>query len=299
MSKKMVAVTALQNPNAPAGQQISLYYNLNNQNLALEQRNEGEKADPPTDAYVSSETDQTGWIENPSQVAGTELNGIPIVFGFTAKKPDPDSKDPPTEHDVSILSPVYRPVGSTLVDNISIAATTSGSMASVFYLTGGKGNFIDIEERQLGEQNPVSWKGHSQIMEGSSLAAYITDEGDGPIRRVIYQADDDSDLYDFEPDGGLTKISHADAKDRSPLAVAVSNGKAYLYYLNSHNELQRIIKSDISKPKSWGSSDPIKGAQKVDESSFLTVVSAGKHNHIFYVAKGKASTVFEHIRDPQ
>lgn len=130
----MVGVTSISNLNAPAGKQISLYYNLDNRNLGLQQRNESNWQDPPTDVYVSSETAQVGWIENPSQVASAGLTGLPLVFGFTEKKPDP-LVPKQLNHDVSILSPVYRPIGETLKGNTTISALSDGQSSSVFFLT--------------------------------------------------------------------------------------------------------------------------------------------------------------------
>lgn len=130
----MVGITALSNSRAPQGRQISLFYNLTNNNLALQQRNEGNGSDQHDDSYVSSSTDQAGWIENPSQVASADFNGISVIFGFTAQKAG-SSGGGNTDHDVSILSPVYKPVGSTLKTNTTIAAAVSDTTASVFYLT--------------------------------------------------------------------------------------------------------------------------------------------------------------------
>lgn len=129
----MVGIASLANANAPEGKKISLFYNQTNKNLALEQRNEHNKSDSPVTVYVSPDVSQSGIIENPSQVAATDLDGLTIVFGFTAPKPDPDGKPLPN-HDVSIISPVYRPVGTTLKSNKTIAAASYGSSASVFYL---------------------------------------------------------------------------------------------------------------------------------------------------------------------
>lgn len=130
----MVGVTSINNPNAPAGKQISLYYNLSNKNLGLQQRNESSWQDPPSDVYISGVTAQEGWIENPSQVASADLTGLPLVFGFTEKKADP-AVPKQLNHDVSILSPVYRPVGETLKDNKTISAASDGQSASAFFLT--------------------------------------------------------------------------------------------------------------------------------------------------------------------
>lgn len=68
--------------------------------------------------------------------------------------------------------------------------------------SGGGGNSVHIEEEVVGENSPTEWKGATGILEGSSLAAYWAEEDDGPVRRIIYQAEDDGDLYDYEPEDG-------------------------------------------------------------------------------------------------
>jgi hypothetical protein len=225
----MVGVTSINNLNAPAGKQISLYYNLSNKNLGLQQRNESNWQDPPTDVFVSSATAQIGWIENPSQVASADLTGLPLVFGFTEKKPDP-AVPKQLNHDVSILSPVYRPVGETLKDNKTISAVSDGQSASVFFLSyvpkshhpprlprflrpfvvlssclthllhsGGSGNAYKIEEAVVGQIQPDDWSGTAVIMQDSSLAAYYSEPG---VRHIIYQANDNSEIHDYRPKKG-------------------------------------------------------------------------------------------------
>lgn len=230
----MVGVTCINNLNAPAGKQISLYYNLTNRNLGLQQRNESNWQDPPTNVYVSDVNDQDGWIENPSQVASADLTGLPLVFGFTEKRADP-LVPKQLKHDVAILSPVYRPIGETLKDNKTISAVSDGESSSVFFLTyvhtslfpapysqllflfifssllfphlaniqtcfrGGNGNAIHIEEAIVGQIMPEDWSGTAVIMKDSSIASYYAGPG---IRRIIYQADNNSDVHDYRPNEG-------------------------------------------------------------------------------------------------
>ncbi|CAP65925.1 uncharacterized protein PODANS_5_11210 [Podospora anserina S mat+] len=291
----MVGVTTIANLNAPAGKQISLYYNLKNQNLGLQQRNESTSQDPPTDVYVSSITAQVGWIENPSQVASANLTGLPLVFGFTEKKADP-AVPKQLNHDVSILSPVYNPVGQTLKDNKTIAAVSDGVSASVFFLTGGSGNAYKIEEAVVGQIQPDDWSGTAVIIQDSSLAAYYSEPG---VRRIIYQAADNSEIHDYRPKRGYVNIGNTNAKDASPLAVVTAGSKAYLYYVNTHDQVKRIVKSDLSNPDSWGQEQDVNAPKKVSKESQITVISAGGKNHLFYVAQGASDTTFEHIVDSQ
>ncbi|KAL7929547.1 hypothetical protein V8C35DRAFT_315050, partial [Trichoderma chlorosporum] len=264
----MVGVTSINNRNAPAGKQISLYYNLSNKNLGLQQRNESDWQETPNDVYISSVTAQVGWIENPSQVASADLTGLPLVFGFTEKKADP-AVPKQLNHDVSILSPVYRPVGETLKDNKTVSAVSDGQSASVFFLTGGNGNAIKIEEAVVGKVQPDDWSGTSVIMPGSSLAAYYSEPG---VRHIIYQANDNSEIHDYRPQKGYENIDNANAKDASPLAVVTASNKAYLYYVNGHDQVKKIVKSDLSKADSWGQEQNVKAPKKVQKESQITVI---------------------------
>lgn len=93
-------------------------------------------------------------------------------------------------------------------------------------------------------------------------------------------------------------IDNANAKDASPLAIATTSTKAYLYYVDGHDQLQKIVKSDITNAESWGQAQNVSG-KKVHKESQITVISAGGKNHLFYVAQGMAKTTFEHVIDSQ
>jgi hypothetical protein len=94
-------------------------------------------------------------------------------------------------------------------------------------------------------------------------------------------------------------IDNANAKDGSPLAVVTASNKAYLYYVNSHDQVKKIIKSDLAKADSWGQEQNVNAPKKVQKESQITVICAGGKNHLFYVAQGMANTTFEHIIDNQ
>lgn len=135
----MPGAAAIINPIAPAGKQIHLFYNTNTKNLGIQLRDETKTVDE-TETFVPSDTDQPGLIVNPSQITSTDLTGVNIVVGFTAKPKETTVSHEncgcdPTQNDVSIISPVYKPISATEVSNLTIASTSSDSTAYIFYLT--------------------------------------------------------------------------------------------------------------------------------------------------------------------
>lgn len=293
----MVGLTTAVNANAPEGKKISLFYNQTNQNLALEQRNEKKQDESPVHIFVSPDSSQTGFIENPSQIAAAGLDGLTVVFGFTTSKPD-KNKDPNPNHDVSILSPVYTTLSTTLKSNKCITAVSHDGSVSVFYLVGGGGQLVSIEEQVVGDSSPLSWDGATGILEGSSLAAYRAEENTGDTSHVIYQAESKGHLYDYVPDHGNVLMNDAEARSCSPLAVVVANKKAYLYFANNNDELCKVVKSNIADPNSWGSTITVKGgaSKPVNAESQITVVATDGMNHIFYSTSSIASNIV-HVTD--
>lgn len=81
-----------------------------------------------------------------------------------------------------------------------------------------------------------------------------------------------------------------DAKPGTSIAVAYYDGKSYLYYTDSSNELRFVTKANGK----WGHSDSVKGSS-VDADSQLTVVNNGRTNHLFYVAKKDPKTKISHV----
>lgn len=110
---------------------ISLYYNTSNLNLGLELLSAN-----PDGSHVqisSGPEGHQGIIENPSHVGVAQYLGVNIVVGITQPVTPPGGGPSPV-HDVSIVSPVYKPLGRTETSNISVAITSSGLAAWVYYL---------------------------------------------------------------------------------------------------------------------------------------------------------------------
>lgn len=129
----MPGTAAVHNPAGPADQQIHLFYNTNNTNIALELRSEKKTTDTNDQVWASSSTDQPGFVVNPSQLASAPFAGTELVVGFTKKLVAAGTTA--TTNDVSIVSPVYQSVGSTEVNNTTIAACASDDTAWIYFLT--------------------------------------------------------------------------------------------------------------------------------------------------------------------
>jgi hypothetical protein len=130
----MPGIAALVNQSVANGKSIQLFYNTNTLNLGFELK-AGDSSDDTNNNYVAQDKDRKGVVVNPSQVAGTTFyRGINIIVGFTY----PVLKSGVTDYtlyDVSILSPVYRPLTTTAVSDTTITACSSSSQAFVYYLS--------------------------------------------------------------------------------------------------------------------------------------------------------------------
>ncbi|KAH6621042.1 hypothetical protein B0J18DRAFT_215409 [Chaetomium sp. MPI-SDFR-AT-0129] len=293
----MSGAAVFHNTSAPDNKQLHLFYNTNQKNLGLQLRDEAKTSDE-TEAYVATDADQTGIIINPAQISTTNLTGIDLVVGFTAKPP-PKVGDA-TQNDVSIISPIYQPLAATELSNITIASTSSPQTAWVYYLTGTDYNTTAINEISLGEESPGSFDNTVKILPGTSLAAYYV-PGDKPEddgnRYIIYQANHPKRLHEYSPNTehvwDQELVNSNDVKDNSTLAVAYIDGKTYLYYVDTSDQIRVIVKDDSG----WGGSNPVNVAHApIDTQSQLTVVAADNGNHLFYIALGEKSKYkFQHI----
>jgi len=136
----MGGVAGIFNDNAPDGKKISVFFNTNAGNIALEQRNETKSNDETDQNYIASAADHPGFILTDSNLATTDLSGITLVFGITSQYSAPlKAKEcgcnDPKFNDVSIVSPIYRSLSHTDVGNNALAACSSDDSAYVFYIS--------------------------------------------------------------------------------------------------------------------------------------------------------------------
>lgn len=127
----MPGVAAVFNNFTTYGESVFLYYTTENLNLGLELQPPA--PDGPHENFSSGPEDHQGIIENPSHISAAQYLGVNFVVGITQPVPKADGTTD-TLHDVSVVSPVFKPLVKTETINISVAISSSGQAAWVYYL---------------------------------------------------------------------------------------------------------------------------------------------------------------------
>lgn len=140
------------------GCDIQVFYNTQLNNLAMVMKSKGPAKDLNTQ-YEAPDKSPVGLIVNPSQMAVARIQGINMVVGFT-RKPEyliaasatsgggnaanatantanaaANAGADDKEWDVSLISPVYKPLTSTLAKYSNVALSTKGDEGWVYFLT--------------------------------------------------------------------------------------------------------------------------------------------------------------------
>jgi len=243
----------------------------------MELRDKSKDGDDSPPIFNATDAQPTGLIPNPSQLTSVSMLGMPAVFGFTTQK-----GTGATKNDVSLVSPVYEVMSSTELANKTIASCYTSDKAWIYYLSGADESKLKIIQARVGPSPELDTLEASNVRYGSSLAAYTADD----TNYVIYQHKagdaDNRHFYEYEVDESTTKIDHTnDAAALTSMAAVYYNSKVYLYYMDGDNELMVVIKENGT----WGNSNKVKNASKVNSSSQITAVSSGDANHIFYSDK--------------
>ncbi|KAK4223234.1 hypothetical protein QBC38DRAFT_517343 [Podospora fimiseda] len=280
----MSGIAALVVSTAPVNERIHVYYNTDTKNLGLTMKNGDKDGEDPSKSFASSADDQKVIIPNPSQIGASHLLGMNLVVGIANQ-----AACGATKNDVAIISPVYKPLGSTEAYNlvVSICSSDTAKEAWVYYLTGPDANSIKFHEYSLYDFSTEQRAGNDNILKGSSLAAYYNT--DDEKRYVIHQGRNPQDLYEIcIDDRSTTRIESTDnALKSTPLAVVFHEKTAYLYYLNSGNKIERIKNTGSE----WGS--PHSLDKEADSAHQLSAVWLDGIPHLFYVSPSGLS----HIRD--
>lgn len=283
----MPGVAAIVNKAVSGDKSIQLFYNTEELNLGVVLKS-GDDSDDPDKNYAAKSTDRKGIIPNPSQIDAKEFLGINLVVGIT--QPTLPESGTYSTYNVSIISPVYRPLAKTEKTNVSIALCSTGKSAYVYYLGGTDASNISLHEYRIDTLGGQLITGTTGILKGTALAAYCI----GNDRYVIYQGSSGTDLHEYRVGKGDSDIDNTTgARSGTAIAVTIVGKKVYLYYTDGKYRLRKIVKDNGE----WGSSQGISGTDSVDESSHLTVTTSNGVNNIFYVQAGEASTNFSHVRD--
>ncbi|KAJ1323714.1 hypothetical protein MN608_10959 [Microdochium nivale] len=287
----MGGCTAIVNKAVTGDKSVELFYGTENLQLGLALRTTDNSDANALKLFVSKSTDTRGNIKNPSRLGSAAYYGVNIVVGVTEGKSNNDGPS----NDISIVSPVYRPLASTeLVNNsVAICVNDKGTAGWVYYVAGASTNTFTIKEYRLDSFSASTAGGSTKVLEGTSLAAYF----DPTTRKrfVIYQDSEKSGFYELNVEEKDTDNiqNSSDALSGTTIAVTTCNGVVYLYYTDRDYVLRRVDK----KGGKWRRSDDLEASSKVGATSQLTVVTANGSNHVFYVADGDNEDIFTHYID--
>lgn len=132
----MSGAAAIANGSAPGRNSIKLIYNTNGRHLALDLKSGTQSAEDedPANSFQPTSVAPKGIIINPSSLSAAKYLNLDFFFGITEAVTPPGNATP-THYDISIVSPIYKPLDKTeLVHTKSIAACSSTNAAWLYYL---------------------------------------------------------------------------------------------------------------------------------------------------------------------
>ena len=130
----MPGVASILNKAVAGDARIHLYYNTEKSNLGLLLCDgTQEEADPNWELVAGTNHSENGIIPNQSSLSATFHRDVQLVFAITSKTIQAGGPDPKA-HDVSIVSPVYKPLTSTNRKYFVLASTTVRTKFHVFFL---------------------------------------------------------------------------------------------------------------------------------------------------------------------
>lgn len=128
----MSAIAAVVNKAVADDKSIHLFFNTSKNQIGLSLQSGTGTDDQPSDMWAIDDDDYEGYILNPSFIAATYYRGLNFVAAVT--KPNPDVTE--TENQISMVSPVYRRLAKSELENntIALCATPDGDDGWLYYL---------------------------------------------------------------------------------------------------------------------------------------------------------------------
>ncbi|KAF4475788.1 serine ase [Fusarium agapanthi] len=303
----MVAVTAIQDEAGAVGTKIHLFYNLENKNIGFQFRNEQDTSDIKLNAFDPDSNAHDGFVIYQSHLASTKHYNKELVFGVTEKKStcqcgqpaDSKSCDCPKDADavdISLISPVYKVVTSAYSDNYKIATCSSNVNTWIYYFKKNPkaDNALSIFEAVIGPTYDKAFSTNT-ILPGSALAAYW--DAGTKKHNIIYQGVEGNQLRQYVVGGSDGPIDAAKGfKAKSTLAVAVTEAKAFLYFVDADNSTITRVTKKVGGTK-WGHEQTVTDADKIKPDSQLSVTVAAGANHLFYEAESTDKSELTHVID--
>jgi hypothetical protein len=126
----MPGLAAIFNRSVRDGQSIQLFFNTSNLNLSLQLMSGDPNMPDMQRTFSSTSADHAGIIINQSYLGTASVSGNIVVVGLT------QNANSSTVYDVSIISPIFKPLTQTeIVNKVGIAMSSSPTDAWVYYLS--------------------------------------------------------------------------------------------------------------------------------------------------------------------
>ncbi|TGJ87819.1 hypothetical protein E0Z10_g927 [Xylaria hypoxylon] len=296
----MTALAAIVNRAVVGDKRIDLFFNTSKAQLGISLQSGTNAEDQPTGDWETGDDDYNGCILNPSEMAGIYYRGLHFVAAMTM--PKLAQNEVQTQNQISLVAPVYKKLTTTSLDHVRIAmcATPDGDQGWLYFYDGATPTERTLKQFSLMTGDVAVFDKAHVVKPSSSLAAWYN-----PVenkRHIVFQG---SALSEYIVEDETISFFVATYGPNSTVAAVYSSdtNKAYVYYLNSANIIQRVVKSQDT----WGISQTLSSAPKVAGACQLTVVNANNINHLFYTAENQSSSssagtagfdLFTHFRDP-
>ncbi|KAI1395303.1 hypothetical protein F4819DRAFT_197732 [Hypoxylon fuscum] len=281
----MATIAAVVNKAVADDKSVLLFYRAQSGQLGLSLQSGTGQEDQPAGTWETGSDDYEGYIMSPSHMAATYYRGVHLVAAVTMPKLA-EGEEEVDHRNISLVSPVYQTLTTTTLDfnRIAMCAKPDGDEGWLYYYDGTNPDQRTLKEFSLMTGTSTTYDQVFSVKPSSSLAAWYNP--DMKTRHVVFQG---SSITEYVV--GDTQIIPIVAayKASIPIAAVYSSvtKKAYVYYINANNAIQRIPKggSTWMTPEMYTVNAP-----PIAEGSQLTVVNANGYNHLFYVPKDSGSS---------
>ncbi|KAI1747087.1 hypothetical protein F4782DRAFT_522475 [Xylaria castorea] len=296
----MTALAAIVNRAVAGDKRIHVFFNTSKAQLGISLQSGTNAEDQPTGDWETGDDDYNGYILNPSQMAGIYYRGLHFVAAVTM--PKLAQSEVQTQNQISLVAPVYKKLTTTSLDHVRIAmcATPDGDQGWLYFYDGTTPTERTLKQFSLMTGDVASFDKAHVVKPSSSLAAWYDPTENK--RHIVFQGSGLSE-YTVEDDIFITFVATYGPNSTVAAVYSSDTNKAYVYYLDSAQAIQRVVKSQGA----WGGSQALSSASKVAQACQLTVVNANGINHLFYTAQNQSSSSsagtagfdrFTHFRDP-
>lgn len=311
----MTGITALLSSGAftdphaiPDDNAVQVFYNDKNNNLGLLFQSAVDEDDSDLAPFSAEDTALSGNIITGSALDSAPLNGVPFVAAIT--KPPCDNCEScgmkgckcgckKSYNDVSIVSPIYRPIGKISNAYTNLAFTTDRKAVLYFYYQDGE-KLLEHRVKPKGnkEDKPVPLTAvQGTIVENSPLAAFYS----GETRFVYYINKVSNIIYEYncttKNAAGISESDNVNLTGSFDVSYNPTKKTIYLYFVNRNQQLRRLSREIHSSDfKVDGIVKKQSDDLLVGKDSQVSVAVAKDINHVFYLGQEEGVNI-QHVVD--